>query len=126
MGNNITDDDIDKEVDVIAQICTTRHGNIVQIPRHDWFSSGSIYFIDMELCALNLHDYIYRTQEYTRRASVLSNNHTFVIEDASTHLKLINIWTIMDHVAQGLQFIHEKNYIHRDLKPLNSKLNSHL
>jgi hypothetical protein len=78
--------------------------------RHDRFSSGSIYFIDMELCTLNLHNYIYRTLEYIRHASVLSNDRTFVIEDTSTHLKLINIWTIMDHVAQGLEFIHKNHY----------------
>ena len=118
---NISDEDIEKEVDVIVQICTTGHQNIVQVLRHEWFKSGSIYYIDMELCTLNLHDYIYRTEEYSRHASVLSNDLTFVVEDSWTYLKLINIWTIMDHVAQGLQFIHEKNYIHRDLKPMNSK-----
>lgn len=123
MGN-VTDEDIEKEVAVIVQMCTTGHGNIVQILRHDWFSSGSIYFIDMELCNLNLHDYIYRTQEYSQYASSFSNDSTFVVEDASTHLKLVNIWTIIDHVAQGLEFIHEKHYIHRDLKPVNSNLNN--
>ena len=54
----------------------------------------------------------------------LSNDPTFVVEDSLTHLKLLNIWTIIDHVAQGLEFIHENNYVHRDLKPLNSNLNS--
>ena len=105
---------------MIDKICTTGHGNIVQILLHDWFKSGSIYFIDMELCNLNLHDYIYRTEEYSRHASAFSNNLTFVVEDSSPQLKLVNIWTIIDHIAQGLEFIHEKHYIHRDLKPLNS------
>ena len=74
----------------------------------------------MELCVLNLHDYIYRTENYLRHASALLNEPTFVVEDSSMHSKLINIWTIIDHVAQGLEFIHQKHYIHRDLKPRNS------
>src|SRR5208282_2901750 len=90
MGN-ITDEDIEKEVNVIVQMCITGHGHIVQIHCHDWFKSGSIYFIDMELCALNLHDYIYRTEEYSRHASSFSNDLTFIIKDSSPHLKLINI-----------------------------------
>jgi serine/threonine protein kinase len=120
---NITDEDIAKEVDIINQICTTGHENIVQIIRHNWSRSGPNYFIDMELCTLNLYDYIYHTQEYSRCASALSNQPTFAKEDSSVHLKLINIWTIIDHIAEGLKFMHDKRHIHRDLKPLNSNFN---
>ena len=127
MGSDISDEDIENEVDAIKQMCTTRHGNIVQILRHDWFKSGEIYFIDMELCTLSLHDYIYHTQEYSQHATALSNDHhAFVFEDSSPHLKLINIWTIIGHVAHGLEFIHERHYVHRDLKPLNSNMRIHL
>jgi serine/threonine protein kinase len=28
----------------------------------------------------------------------------------------------MDHIAQGLDFIHGEHYTHRDLKPPNSKV----
>lgn len=104
-------------------VCTTGHRNIVQVLQHDRFKSGSIYYIDIELCTLNLQDYIYRTEEYSRHTSGFSNDPTFVVEDSSTHLKLINIWTIINHVAQGLEFIHENHYVHRGLKPLNSNVN---
>lgn len=119
MGN-ITDDDIEKEVGVILQMCTTGHRNIVQILDNGWFRSGSIYFIDMYLCALNLDDYIYRKNEYPPRAFALLNEPSFVVESSSTRSKLRNIWTIIDNIAQGLEFMHEKHYIHRDLKPMNS------
>lgn len=76
----------------------------------------------MELCALNLHDYIYHTPEYSHRASALLNEPIFVLDNATAHLKLLNIWTIMNHIAEGLEFIHENHFIHRDLKPLNSNL----
>jgi serine/threonine protein kinase len=124
MGN-ITEDDIEKEAHAIGQICTTGHRNIVQVLRHDWFKSGSIYFIDMELCTLNLHDYIYHTREYSCHAFALSNDSesAFLMEDSPTESKSINIWTIIDHVAQGLEFLHKGHYVHRDLKPPNSKSN---
>ena len=65
----------------------------------------------MELCVLNLNDYIYRTENYLRHASALLNEPTFVVEDSSMHSKLINIWTIIDHVAQGLE-IHTPKALH--------------
>src|SRR5215472_8148461 len=99
-------DDIEKEVHAIDTICSTGHRNIVQILEHGWFKSGFYYFIDMELCALNLDDYIYRKQEYSRHAFELANEPTFVVENASVHSKLRNLWIIIDHIAQGLEFIH--------------------
>ena len=97
----MTDEDIEKEVKAIDTICSAGHRNIVQILRHGWFNSGFYYFIDMELCALNLDDYIYRKQEYSHRASELANEPTFVVETSSAHSKLRNIWTIITHVHRG-------------------------
>ena len=115
----MTDEDIEKEAHAIDIICSTGYAYIVQILPHGWFYSNSHYFIDMELCALNLDDYIYYKQEYSLRASELADEPTFVVESSSPHSKLRNIWTIIDHVGHGLEFIHEKHYVHRDLKPMN-------
>jgi serine/threonine protein kinase len=124
MGST-TDKDIEKEVNIIHRICTSGHKNIVQVLGHGSLKSGSIYYIDMELRTLNLRDYIHHTQEYSHHASALSNDSesTFITEDSSAQLKSITICTIIDHVTPGLEFIHNKQHIHRDLIPLNHKSN---
>jgi serine/threonine protein kinase len=121
--SSTTEDEIDKEVAVILKICMSGHQNIVQVLRDDWFESENDYFIDMELCSLTLHDYINDRPTFVNRTPDLLNNPTFVEDDCSAHLKLLNIWTIVSHVAQGLAFIHRERYTHRDIKPLNSKWN---
>jgi serine/threonine protein kinase len=100
------------------QICKSGHKNIVQALGHDWLQSGSTCFVDLELCTLTLSDYIYRRSEQT---SDLFQGSIFVSEDCSAQQKLINIWTIAHHIAQGLDYIHQMGYTHRDLKPVNGK-----
>jgi serine/threonine protein kinase len=116
-----TEAEIEAEIGAIDKICTSKHRNIVQVLRHDWFESTFGYFIDMELCSLTLHNYIYDRATAIEQNSDLSNHAPiFVWDDCSAHLKLLNILTIISHIAQGLDFIHGQHYTHRDIKPLNS------
>jgi serine/threonine protein kinase len=103
----------------------SEHRHIVQVLQHDWFETNSDYYIDMELCSLTLHDYIHDRASFIERIPDLPNHAPiFVSDHCSVHLKLLNIWTIISHIAQGLDFIHGEHYTHRDIKPLNSKCSS--
>lgn len=113
--------EIADEIAVITKICTSKHRNIVQVMHHDWFESSFGYFIDMELCDLTLHEYINNRSIFVQQRSDFLNPPIFVSDDCSMHLNLLNIWTIITHIAQGLEFIHRERYSHRDLKPPNSK-----
>jgi serine/threonine protein kinase len=115
---NIPVEDIEQEIDVLLKICTSKHPNIVQVLQHGWFHSYS--FIDMELCGLTLDDYINARARLVEQCPSLLNAPTFVQDDCSIHPHLLNVWTIMDHIAEGLEFIHGERYAHRDLKPANS------
>jgi ankyrin repeat protein len=98
----------------------SQHLNIVQVLQHDWFESNSDYFIDMELCTLTLQDYIHSRKTFIKQDSDLLNDAPiFVLDECSEHLRLLNIWTIISHIAQGLEYIHREHYTHRDIKPLN-------
>lgn len=70
-------------------------------------------FIDMELCELNLDDYIYCKKDPSAVA-------TYFIKDQIPPLKSQQIWNVMFNIAKGVEFLHGKGMIHRDLKPLNS------
>jgi serine/threonine protein kinase len=70
-------------------------------------------FIDMELCDLNLDDYIYCRKDQ-------SAVPTYFIKNQPPPMKSQQIWNVMLHTARGVAFLHAKGMIHRDLKPLNS------
>jgi serine/threonine protein kinase len=69
----------------------------------------------MELCDINLHDYIYRKTPFD-----LSKSIPFFVRDASPPLKAQQIWNIMREIVSGVEYIHGHGEVHRDLKPDNS------
>jgi len=76
----------------------------------------------MELCDLTLQDYI----AYFNHGSssppfeiIPELSPVFVERNCSPTLKIQNIWTIGLHIAKGLEFMHRKGQVHRDLKPQN-------
>ena len=56
---NATKGDVENEVKAITEICaTTGHDNIIAILGHGPVPATDYYYIDMELCDVNLADYI--------------------------------------------------------------------
>lgn len=119
---DVTRIDIENEARAIAKLCEgPGHRNIVRVLRHKWLGWGNYYFIDMELCEVNLKSYI-----NGERGSIVEDrefphliNIAFVEQGCSMQTKLLNIWTVMSHLAQGVRFIHGHDLAHRDLKPRN-------
>jgi len=66
----------------------------------------SFYYIDMELCDLNLETYLYHEQ--------LAEEILLPISNVS------QLWSIMQDITNGVAFIHGHKETHRDLKPRNS------
>jgi serine/threonine protein kinase len=99
----------------VAKLCATErtHRNLVAV-----FDFGRLatflYFIDMELCNLNLERWIYRTwNERTARELPL------LTADLPPRARMDQTWDIMDDIIRAVAFVHELNEIHRDLKPSN-------
>lgn len=99
------------------------HRHIVSILRHGWHNNSPFwYFLDMELCDLNLHQYNqyhHKSNSSFDISQIPSNGSIFITEKCSLPTWFHNIWTIGVHLAQGLQYIHFKGIVHRDLKPSN-------
>jgi len=76
-----------------------------------------LYFIDMELCEINLAHYIYRIQD-----SGTPDSLPQFIRDAPSSVKATQIWNVMYQITSGLAYIHENKEVHRDLKPENGWL----
>jgi serine/threonine protein kinase len=102
------------------------HPNIVCILDHgtlgNWLGSND-YFIDMERCDVTLTHYV----EYLHHGMEIDPapihddtlHPAFVRKDCTASRKVHNLWTIGRHIASGLEFLHARNHVHRDLKPGN-------
>ena len=95
---------------VIEKLCQTSHQNIVSVFGYGRLNPESgFYYIDMELCAINLEQYIEGKQ-----CGLLPNWKLPVeVKDA------LNVVLILEHVMSGLGFIHNLKEVHRDLNPPN-------
>ena len=73
------------------------------------------YFIDMELCDLNLAEFIH--DPVSQNPSIPS-----LVKDITPSLRAQQVWYIMMHITSGLAYLHSLNVVHRDLKPPNGKI----
>jgi len=109
---------VEREVHAIQRLCVgpETHRNIVQVMNHGLLWNSPYYYIDMELCDLNLEDYI---QEKTPSNTV--GSLPCFIKGGGLDA-LIQTWTIMSQIASGVEYIHSEHQIHRDIKPGNGIL----
>jgi serine/threonine protein kinase len=82
------------------------HPNIVSVLQHGELKSN-FYYIDMELCAYNLDDYLSRTPMFHFSPSLLA------------HVKTMEACEIMLQISNGVAYLHGYGEVHRDLKPRN-------
>ena len=110
-----TRQEIEIEAQAIRKVCGKgSHPHIVEVLRIGELRNSSDYFIDMELCDLNLADYIYSGDP--------GHGLPFYNKAATPPLRAQQIWYILIHIARGAKFMHSIGVVHRDLKPANGKI----
>ena len=70
----------------------------------------------MELCDLNLQEYIHRsTPPVTLRAI------PFFVKNAPPPLRAQQTWYIMKKIAEGVKYLYYLDVVHRGIKPANGE-----
>ena len=101
----------------IKTVCDGRNENIIRVINLGVFRFSPYYFVDMELCAFSLHDFIHSTSNIDSRGMA----HIAAINSTFSRSKSVGVWNIMRQVACGIEFIHGQPEIHRNLTTSNSK-----
>lgn len=96
-----------------------QHANIISFLRNGKLRNTHYYFIDMELCDMNLDQYIHRQ---TTDSSNPSQLIPYFVTDGPSAVKSNQIWNIMQQIASGVVHLHTLSMAHRDLKPANGML----
>jgi serine/threonine protein kinase len=105
---------VQNELRAIDKLREPGHRNVVDVLKHGELLYMSLYFIDMELCDMNLETFIHGESSGTIDAdSLYSPIHP------SSLLKVEQIRGIVTDITDGLAYIHGHGEVHRDLKPAN-------
>jgi serine/threonine protein kinase len=95
-----------RELDAVSSVCMADSQFIVRV--YNWWyevdENYDKYCILMELCDTNLAAFI--ESRYLKEKNPLSE---------------LEIWEIIRNILEGIKRCHDLNFIHRDLKPMNSK-----
>jgi serine/threonine protein kinase len=113
-------EDVRNETRAVIKLCQPgSNSNIVSVLRHGRLVNSPYFFLDMELCDLNLETYIQRKWTEALRHNVPQFSNVDILE---SRLKLAQVWNLMKDIANGIAYVHQHQEIHRDLKPRNGKI----
>lgn len=107
----VTKDDVDNEVRALKKLCQNQHPNIVQVFDYGLlYPDSTVHFIDMELCDISLGNYL-----LGQELKGVDNWATVREQDEIPW----HAYNILQHILNGLLYIHSLNEVHRDLSPTN-------
>jgi serine/threonine protein kinase len=109
----ITDVHIQNEVRSINRLCRTGHPNIVQVLEYGTLKEDAMFFfIDMDLCEASL-------EEHLRGGIGVGGGPTWETVCKNEAVMVEKSYIILQHIVNGLFYIHTMGEAHRDLSPHN-------
>lgn len=107
---------MNNEVRALNKLCKTGHPNIVQVLAYGQLKNdGAFYFIDMELCGATLENYL--------KGRDIPELMAWTEIREKQELVTKNAYNILQHIINGLVYIHSQGEVHRDLSPQNGIYN---
>ena len=111
---------MENELRAVDKLCKPGpQKNIVTALRHGKLPQTSYYFLDMELCDMNLETHI--RQEWP---PTVEGTKPHFSKDVTPENRRDEVIKIMKDIAGGVSYIHRQGEIHRDLKPRNGMSSS--
>lgn len=108
---NVKSNRVENEARAIAKLCVHQHKNIIHVFVHGKVPGFPYYFIDMELCDIDLASYL---DDKLKSEVPAFRGVRSIVSDMR-----IDVWEVLNDITEGLIFIHRLKEIHRDLKPRN-------
>lgn len=115
LSKSTSEKDVEKEVRAMDDLCKDSHYNIIKIFEYGRLQHSTDLFVDMELCQINLDEYLQGSKTGVPglidwSASVEENQRPFLI------------LAIFQQIIRGLDFIHRHGDVHCDLTPRKGRL----
>jgi serine/threonine protein kinase len=111
----LTSEELENEMAAIQKI--SPHVHIVAVLATGRLPASEYYYIDMELCDLDLAGFIHTKSQPDPTKSI-----PYFVKDYPPPMKSQQIWNVMKQITSGLTHLHSLNLVHRDMKPANSTL----
>lgn len=117
---DVTREDIEREAKTSRELCDGSNPFVIQVLKHGWMSKTlkpPFYYIDMELCPETLEQRIETMKEHPFIKNIAVGDSFRIDWD-----QLGAVFDIVLDIAKGIEYIHSKGKVHRDLKPRNSNI----
>lgn len=100
-----------REIEALRVLTSVKDNQSINLKEQEEGKEYLVYFIE----AWEFNNYYYIMTEFCDNGTLLD----FLNENSKYKIDEFRIWKILIEILTGLKFIHEKNYLHLDLKPAN-------
>lgn len=100
-----------REINALRTLTSVKDNETLNLQEQEEGKEFLVYFIE----AWEFNNYYYIMTEYCEGGTLFN----FLEDNKNYKVDEFRVWKILIEILSGLKFIHQKNYLHLDLKPAN-------